>query len=201
MTPQKILDYWIADAADAKPDDLKSHFQRWFKGGNAVDKEISERFGKAVNQAAAGELVAWENSTEGKLALIILLDQFTRNVYRGTDKAFAYDASALQLSQKLIESGEDKNLPWPQRGFAYMPMQHAEDRDVQARGVEAYTGLVNDVPDSLKQVVMGFLSSAREHKGIVDEFGRFPHRNKVLGRESTDEELDYLATGAKRFGQ
>ncbi|MCG6974863.1 MAG: DUF924 domain-containing protein [Acidiferrobacterales bacterium] len=201
MDPKQILDYWFADAATAKPDDLKSHFQRWFQGGKEVDEEINSRFGKLVEQAASDKLAVWENTTEGTLALIILLDQFTRNVYRGTDKAFAFDDKALGLSQKLIESGEDKKLHWPQRGFAYMPMQHAEDSKVQAKGIEAYRGLVDDVPGDLREVVMGFLQSAREHKAIVDKYGRFPHRNKVLGRESTEEELIYLANGAKRFGQ
>jgi uncharacterized protein (DUF924 family) len=201
MTPKAILDYWFADAATAKPDDLKAHFQRWFQGGKEVDEEIKSRFGKEVEQATSDKLVAWENTTEGALALIILLDQFTRNVYRGTDKAFAFDAEALRLTQKLMESGADKNLPWPHRGFLYMPMQHSEDRDVQAKGVASYLGLVEDVPGELKKVVMGFANSAREHKAIVDQFGRFPHRNRVLGRESTDEELAYLANGAKRFGQ
>lgn len=201
MAPKVILDYWFADAAAAKPDDLKTHFQRWFQGGKEVDEEIKSRFGKEVELATSDKLVAWEHTTEGALALIILLDQFTRNVYRSTDKAFAHDDKALKLTQKLMESGVDKNLPWPQRGFLYMPMQHSEDKDVQARGVEAYLGLVEDVPGKLKKVVMGFANSAREHKAIVDKFGRFPHRNQVLGRESTDEELAYLANGAKRFGQ
>jgi len=201
MTPREVLDYWFSDAAETKPEKLDAHFQRWFQGGKETDQEIKDRFGKAVEQAASDKLAAWEISNDGILALIILLDQFTRNVYRGNGKAFAFDAKALRLSQKLIESGEDRKLPWPQRAFAYMPMQHAEDRDVQAKGVDAFAGLVDDVPDDLKKIVTGFLSSAREHKAIVDKFGRFPHRNKVLGRESTDDELSYLATGAKRFGQ
>ena len=107
MTPQDVLDYWFADAATAKAEDLKSHFQRWFQGGKEIDKEIKNKFGKAVKLAASDDLTTWENSTEGTLALIILLDQFTRNVFRGTEKAFAYDAKALRLSQKLIETGED----------------------------------------------------------------------------------------------
>ncbi len=201
MQPQDILDYWFGDAANTGAEDLKDYFQRWFQGGKELDKEIKTRFGKAVKQAAADNLATWENTIEGKLALIILLDQFTRNVYRGTGKAFAYDAKALRLGQKLIESGVDKNLSWAERGFAYMPMQHAEDVKVQQQGIESYMGLVEDTPDELKKVVTGFLLSAREHKSIVDKFGRFPHRNKVLERESTDEELIYLATGAKSFGQ
>jgi uncharacterized protein (DUF924 family) len=201
MTPQDVLDYWFAGAESAKAEDLKPYFQRWFQGSKELDKEIKKKFGKAVKQATGDELAVWENSTEGTLALIILLDQFTRNVYRGTDRAFAHDSKALRLCQKLLESGADKALPWPQRGFAYMPMQHAEDKDVQAKGVEAYLDLVDDVPDDIKKVTMGFVLSAREHKAIIDKFGRFPHRNRVLGRESTDEELIYLATGAKTFGQ
>lgn len=201
MTPQNVLDYWFAGAESAKPDDLKPHFQRWFQASKELDKEIRKKFGKAVTQAAGDELAVWENSTEGMLALIILLDQFTRNVYRGTDRAFACDSKALRLCRKLLESGEDKTLFWPQRGFAYMPMQHAEDKEVQAKGVEAYLDLADDVPDDMKKVVMGFVMSAREHKAIIDKFGRFPHRNKAMGRDSTDEELIYLATGAKTFGQ
>lgn len=201
MQPQDVLDFWFGDAANAKAEDLKSDFQRWFQGGKELDKEIKTRFGKAVKQAAADDLAIWENTTEGKLALIILLDQFTRNVYRGTAKAFAYDAKALRICQKQIESGADKDRSWAERGFTYMPMQHAEDPKVQQQGIEAYMGLIEDTPNDLKKVVTGFLLSAREHKSIVDKFGRFPHRNKVMERESTDEELIYLATGAKSFGQ
>ncbi len=201
MQPQDILDYWFGDAANTKVDDLKDYFQRWFQADKELDKEIKSQFGKVVKQASADELSRWENTTKGSLALIILLDQFTRNVYRGTDKAFAYDAKALRLCKKLIESGADKNMSWPQRGFTYMPLQHTEDITVQQQGIEAYLKLLEDTPDDLKKVVTGFLLSAREHKSIIDKFGRFPHRNKILGRESTDEELIYLATGAKSFGQ
>lgn len=201
MQPQDILEYWFGDAANSKAEDLKDYFQRWFQGSKELDKEIESRFGKAVKQAVADDLATWENTAEGKLALIILLDQFTRNVYRGTDKAFAYDVKALRLCQNLIESGADKDLSWAERGFTYMPMQHTEDATVQQQGIKAYIGLVEDTPDDLKKVVTGFLLSAREHKSIVDKFGRFPHRNKVMERESTDEELIYLATGAKSFGQ
>ena len=165
MTPEEILDYWFADAATAGPDDLTIHFQRWFQGGQEVDDEIKLRFGETVTQAAGDELAAWENTTNGALALIILLDQFTRNVYRGTGNAFAFDNKALALCQKLVDSGEDKNLAWPQRGFAYMPMQHAEDSDTQEKGVENYLALAEDVADEFKKAVAGFLSSAREHRG------------------------------------
>ncbi len=201
MQPADVLDYWFGDSANLEVDDLKEYFQRWFQGGKEIDKEIKARFGKAVKQAAANELSRWENTTEGSLALIILLDQFTRNVYRGTAKAFSYDIKASRLCQKLIEVGADKEMSWSQRGFCYMPLQHAEDVNMQQQGIEMYLDLVEDTPDELKKVAAGFLLSAREHKTIIDKFGRFPHRNKVLQRQSTDEELIYLATGAKSFGQ
>jgi uncharacterized protein (DUF924 family) len=201
VTPREILEYWFADAESTGPEEIGKHFKRWFQGGTEIDEEIKSRFGEAVMLAARDQLAEWENTTEDALALIILFDQFTRNVYRGSARAFAYDKKALQITQKLIASGEDKNLPWPHRGFLYMPMQHSEDKEVQARGVEVYLGLMEDVPEELKKVVKGFADSAREHKAIIDKFGRFPHRNEVLGRESTDEELKYLAAGAKRFGQ
>lgn len=201
MQAQDILDYWFGDAANTKTEDLKNYFQRWFQGGKELDKEIKTRFGKAVKQAAADDLATWENTTEGSLALIVLLDQFTRSVYRGTAKAFAYDTKALRLCRKLVDSGADKDMSWPQRGFCYMPLQHAEDVKAQQQGIGAYLELIADTPDELKKVVTGFLLSAREHKSIIDKFGRFPHRNKVMDRESTNEELIYLATGAKSFGQ
>lgn len=201
MQPADVLDYWFGDSANLDVDGLKEYFQRWFQGGKEIDKEIKTRFGKAVQQAAADELSRWENSTEGSLALIIFLDQFTRNVYRGTAKAFSYDIKALRLCQKLIDSGADKEMSWPQRGFCYMPLQHAEDLNMQQQGIGMYLDLVEDTPDDLKKMATGFLLSAREHKTIIDKFGRFPHRNKVLQRQSTDKELIYLAAGAKSFGQ
>jgi uncharacterized protein (DUF924 family) len=198
-TPAEVLDFWLGDGVqnDWPTQDLG---KRWFGGGADLDAEIRARFGAAVQQAVAGGLREWEQAPLTRLALVILLDQFTRNVFRGKSQAFAGDARAQQLVQQTIQAGEDLQLPWAGRVFLYMPLMHAESLALQDECVASFARLVADAPESLKVRLQDNLDFARKHRDIVVRFGRFPYRNAALGRTDTPEEKDFLLKGP-RFGQ
>jgi uncharacterized protein (DUF924 family) len=172
----------------------------WWMGGDAIDAEIRERFGTRVDEALAGKLGGWTDSPRGSLALVILLDQFTRNLGRGSAGAFAGDRAALQTCLSAIERGQDRHLRPIERAFLYMPMMHAEDRDMARRSIETFEQLSREV------AVLGgnypdFRSHAVQHADIVLRFGRFPHRNEILGRTPSPDESEFLASGGPSFGQ
>ena len=198
-TPAEVLDFWLGDGLQNEwpTQDLG---KRWFGGGAELDADIRARFGAAVQQAVAGGLRDWEQPPLTRLALVILLDQFTRNVFRGKAQAFAGDARAQQLVLRTIAAGEDLQLPWAGRVFLYMPLMHAENLALQDECVASFTRLVADAPESLKVRLQDNLDFARKHRDIVVRFGRFPYRNAVMGRADTPEEKDFLVKGP-RFGQ
>lgn len=197
--PEDILDFWFGDGLSAGwPSDDRSAL--WFGGGPALDRQISERFGSRVEQALDGQLVEWESSLLDRLALVILLDQFTRNVHRGQARAFAGDGRAQRLVLQSLALDQDTELPPIGRVFLYMPLMHAESPALQDECVLKFENLVRQSPHPLQQKLQGNLKAAREHADIVLRFGRFPHRNGVLGRSSTPEEADFLTHGP-RFGQ
>ena len=156
--------------------------QRWFNPDPALDVEIRDRFGALVEEAALGRLKAWEATAEGALALCLLLDQFPRNIHRGTPRAFEHDTQARAVADRALARGYDKALPVPHRMFLYLPFEHSEDLADQDRSVE----LFRDMGD-----VEG-LRYAERHRDIIARFGRFPHRNRIVLRESTDEEDAFL---------
>ena len=197
--PKAILDFWLGDGM-ALGWPTRDMNERWFRGGAALDKEINARFGADVTHAVNGGLQAWETQVESRLALIILLDQFTRNVFRGTAQAFAGDTRAQRLVLQTLESGEDRQLPWVGRVFLYMPLMHAEDAALQDRCVACFSGLVDDAPAALNPRFQGNLDFACQHQDIIARFGRFPYRNAALRRSSTPEEISFLVEGP-RFGQ
>ena len=166
-----------------------------------LNNEIEQRFGAAVRAARAGQLDEWADDPRGRLALVILLDQFARNIFRGTADAFAADDRALALTQEAMERGHDTELDPIERVFLYMPLQHAESKVVQEQSVATYEALAESVPAAQRERFEGFTKYARLHRDIVARFGRFPHRNAILGRPSTEAERDYLAGDAPRFGQ
>jgi len=198
-TPGQVLEFWLGDGItqDWPTQDLG---KRWFSGGPELDAEIRARFGAAAEEALAGGLQHWEQTPLHRLALIILLDQFTRNIFRGTARAFAGDARAQQLVRQTIAAGEDLQLPWAARVFLYMPLMHAESPPLQDECVARFTRLVADAPEALKQRLQGNLDFAHQHRDIIKLFGRFPYRNAALGRADTPEEQDFLRKGP-RFGQ
>lgn len=179
MTPQAILQFWFEEATPAQ------HFRK----DAAFDAAIRARFSETHAAATRGELAAWRNDADGRLAEIIVLDQFSRNLFRDDPRAFATDGIALVLAQEAIRAGVDRELPSSRRAFLYMPFMHSESPliHVEAERLFAQPGLENNHAFELK------------HKAIIDRFGRYPHRNAVLGRASTAEEAAFLAGPGASF--
>ena len=166
-----------------------SRHDLWFKASDRNDRRCREQFGQLVTSALAGELADWPGSDPGLIALVLLLDQFTRNIYRGTPQAFAGDEGALALAQHCIAHGHHQRLPAIHQVFLFMPLEHCENRDIQNECVELFTQLLQVT--GLQQVA-NFRRYAIAHRDVIEQFGRFPHRNAILGRESTAGELEYL---------
>ena len=169
---REIIEYWFS----------KEVSERWFNSTAEFDRELGERYESVWQQASRGELGEWMNTAEGCLALVIILDQFPLNMFRGEAKSFATEAESRDVAEHAIEQGFDAQLPDDQRAFLYMPYMHSENLADQDRSVELFSqpGLESN------------LRYAHHHRGIVEKFGRFPHRNEVLGRESTEAEIEYL---------
>ena len=187
-----------------KPEGVAERLALWFGDAEEeqrADELIRSRFGALVARAAAGELAAWADSPRRRLSLILLLDQFPRHVYRGTERAFATDGQALALTVSGMQSAADAALTPVERIFFYMPLQHAEVSDAQEESVAAYRRLRNEAPAELRSMFASSLAAAEEHRAILARFGRFPHRNRALGRASTAEEAEYLGQRGKTFGQ
>jgi uncharacterized protein (DUF924 family) len=188
---EDVLEYWFGPRGSDEWGTLR---KLWFTGGKQADEEIRSRFAELHARALRGELDDWQQSAEGCLALVIVLDQFSRNLHRGTADAFAADAKALALAKRAIDQGFDQAVLPVQRWFFYLPFEHAEDLDDQQRAVELFSAL----PEHEGRAIG--VDYARQHLEIIERFGRFPHRNEMLGRESTAEEAQWLAAGGTRFG-
>jgi uncharacterized protein (DUF924 family) len=177
----------------------------WFEANPQLqgqqDELIRSAFQGLVERAGRGELAGWADSPRRRLSLIILLDQFPRHIYRGTPQAFAHDAEALALTLSGMQLAADGALNIIERLFFYMPLQHAESTEVQDESVSAYRRLVSESPAELKSTFESALEAAEEHRALIRQFGRFPHRNQLLGRDNTTEEEAYLKKGGENFGQ
>lgn len=195
----KILAFWFRDDATGRMDLPQS--KRWFTGGKQLDAELAERFSTLLSQSRRGELDHWADTAHGALALIVLLDQFNRNIHRGTAEAFAGDQQALGLCHHALQKGYPAQLPLTHRVFCYLPLEHDESAASQERSVTLFTELLEAAPPELYDYARGTLDYAHQHKEIIDRFGRYPYRNAVLDRTSTPEELEWLNNGSKRFGQ
>jgi len=182
------MQFWFGDAA--APEILPQ-----------ADERIRLRFAELTRQAAEGEIASWESSPRRRLALILLLDQFPRNLYRGRAAAYAQDRRALELALGGMQLGADAVLDPVERIFFYMPLQHAESRDVQEESLAAFRRLAAEAPADLSAVFAGVSHFAQLHHDIVERFGRFPHRNQALGRDSTAAERSWLDSGGVSFGQ
>ena len=197
--PQAILEFWFADGPQTGWPTQEMN-AIWFGGGPALDARITAAFGAQVLQAVEGGFAAWEDQPLSRLALVVLLDQFTRNVFRGSPRAFEGDPRAQRLVMDALASAWDQQLPVVCRVFLYMPLMHAENPALQNECVSRFAQLVAEAPDTLKAQLQGNLDFARQHQDIIARFGRFPHRNGALGRSSTADEDTFLVKGP-RFGQ
>ncbi len=168
----EVLDFWFSELSPAQ----------WFAKDEELDKEISARFLQLHTSASHCELVHWRRSAEGRLAEIIVLDQFSRNIFRDTPQAFSQDPLALVLAQEAISLGCDNLLSDQQKAFLYMPYMHSESKFIHELAVELFS----------KEGLEGNLDFELKHKVIIDKFGRYPHRNEILARESTAEEIEFL---------
>ena len=179
MNYQDILDFWFS--AETQP--------FWFAKSDQFDEQLRNRFAHTLEQARQCELWTWRTSVEGRLAEIIVLDQFSRNLYRNQAASFAQDPLALALAQEVVHLNLDQNLAPEQRSFLYMPYMHSESKIIHAQALQLFVGLANPINLDFEQ----------KHKTIIDRFGRYPHRNEILGRESTAEEIEFLQQPNSRF--
>jgi len=196
----EILSFWFKEQELSAPQ-IDRRMDTWFGQDPVFDHELEKEFADDVERACQGELDHWAAEPRGRLALIILIDQFRRNIYRNTKKAFAMDKLALKLCVEGAMEKKDKGLSPIQKVFFYMPLQHAESTRVQAKSVELFTRLAQSVSPTYQETFLTIAQFAELHKDIIDQFGRFPHRNKLLGRENTPEENEYLASDSPNFGQ
>ncbi|MGU5543349.1 DUF924 family protein [Aeromonas veronii] len=196
---QPLLDLWFGDEAD---DDLRATRQAplWWGKSSETDALLAKQFGAQAEAAANGELADWADLHHGRLALILLLDQLPRNIHRGTPAAFAQDPLARDLCLKGLSIGADKSLSSLERVFFYLPLEHAESREQQARSVALFEALAAEQAGTPSQATFaGFADFARRHQVIIERFGRFPHRNDILGRTSTPEEAAFLQQPGSGF--
>jgi uncharacterized protein (DUF924 family) len=194
-----VLDFWFGDGLQ-RDWPSQDHNAMWFGGDPAQDAAIRQRFGPLVDDALDGGLTDWEAEPRARLALIVLLDQLSRNVHRGQRRAFDGDARAQRLTRRSIAEGMDTTLTPAGCVFLYMPLMHAENLTLQDECVARFQALVDSSPAALREKLASNLRFAVVHRDIVARYGRFPHRNAVLGRDGTPEEDAFLKDGP-RFGQ
>lgn len=193
-----VLRFWFGNA-ERDADVFREAAGRWFKKDEAFDAEIRRQFGDLHAKAAAGKLGEWAESPRGRLALIIVLDQFSRNLYRNDPRAFSCDDRALGLAREGIEAGDDTQLRVVERSFFYMPFMHSENLQDQERCIELFENLLSEAPEDCRASIQNNVKYARAHRDIVARFGRFPHRNAALGRQSTAEETEFLQQPGSSF--
>lgn len=196
---QPLLALWFGDEAD---DALRATRQAslWWGKSSETDALLASRFGELAEAAAKGSLAHWADAPSGRLALLLLLDQLPRNIHRGTPAAFAQDPLARDLCLKGLSIGADKSLSPLERVFFYLPLEHAESREQQARSVALFEALAAEQANTPAQATFaGFADFARRHQVIIERFGRFPHRNDILGRTSTQEEAAFLQQPGSSF--
>ena len=192
-----VLAFWFGEPGSNERETFR---ELWFRKSDATDREIAERFGASIERALRGELADWSRQPASALAQILLLDQFTRNVFRDTPRAFAGDARALAAATAMVGQHQDEALPVLQRSFVYMPFEHAEGIGAQDEAVRLFTRLVDSEPSAaLASSLRNMLDYAEKHRTVIRRFGRFPHRNAVLGRHSTPDEIAFLAEPGSRF--
>lgn len=197
-TPESIRTYWFGTTTDDSTT-IGTQSTLWWGKRDDVDIEIRTRFEALLIQAGKGQLDAWLKTPIGHLALILLTDQFPRNIYRNSARAFSFDAHALGWSKAAIARGIDRQCRPIERVFLYLPLEHSEERNDQAEAVRQFEALAVEVPPHIRPAFEDFADFARRHREIVDRFGRFPHRNAALARESSAEETAFLRLPGSGF--
>lgn len=196
----EILSFWFADSLNSAAA-VRERNRVWYGSNPDFDDEIRTRFEPTLERAAAGELDGWRGEPRSALAFTIVLDQFPRNLYRGSARAFELDPLAVEVCVHSLENGHVAKLHPVEAVFALLPLEHSEDLALQRRCLEEQSVLLARAPAELEKVLSGTREYAQQHFDVVERFGRFPHRNAVLGRESTKAELEYLGSGGATFGQ
>lgn len=194
----EVLTFWFGDLRD-KNDYPQTKAPLWFKKSQQTDDLIRERFAATITALERTEAKDWSENASTRLAAIIVLDQFTRNIFRGSPLAFACDPLALELARAGIALGQDQELALVQRVFFYLPLEHAESLALQEQSVAAFAQMVTEANISFRPHALDFHNYAIRHRDVIARFGRFPHRNAILGRESTEEELVYLSLPGSGF--
>ena len=197
---EAILQFWFMEQELSAPQ-IDNRMDTWFGEDPTFDQEIKAQFAADVERASEGQLNHWAHQPRGRLALILLLDQFRRNIYRNTAQAFELDKAALKLCVEGAMEKKDQGLTPIQRAFFYMPLQHAESKRVQAKACELFNKLAEAVTPTYRETFSTMAQFAELHRDIIEQFGRFPHRNQLLGRKNTPEEDEYLAGDSLDFGQ
>jgi uncharacterized protein (DUF924 family) len=197
-TRDSLLEFWFGN----DPDDAvvaKAQASIWWAKDRQTDAAIRQRFQPLVAAAAGGNLDDWRSSGRGQLALILLTDQLPRNIYRDTPGAFQFDGLARTLSLQGLANGSDRELRPIERVFFYLPLEHSESLEDQKRSVQLFRALAGEVPPIQRGIFDGFVDYALRHQAIIERFGRFPHRNMILGRPSTPEEIAFLQEPQSSF--
>jgi uncharacterized protein (DUF924 family) len=188
---QDVLDHWFGAPGTAEHGTVREF---WFKKRDATDRNLAERFGPLIERALRGELAGWAGTSRSALAQILLLDQFTRNVFRHTPRAFAGDPRALNAALAMVGARQDEGLLPVERLFVYMPFEHSESIAMQDESIRLFARLAAEAP-----TLTDIFSYAEKHRVVVQRFGRFPHRNEILRRQSTPEETAFLREPGSRF--
>ncbi len=198
QTPATVLHYWFGGDASSAACATRQN-KIWWGHGEATDAFIRDRFGRTLEAAASGQLEDWAATGRGRLALVIVLDQFSRNAHRGTPGMYAQDPAALAHVRTALAAEEDKELAFFERVFLYMPLMHAESREAQAECCRRFEALIETSPPDLREAARSHHEYAVQHQDIVDRFGRFPHRNQILSRNTTPEEAEFLKEPGSSF--
>ena len=198
-TPDTIRKYWFGAALEDAAVTARERARLWWSKNPESDDEIRRRFESWIIKAGSGELDNWASNPQDRLALILLTDQFPRSIYRDLAKAFAFDSKALSLAHTGIDAGFDAALRPLEKVFFYLPLEHSESLADQKRSVSLFQKLVDDASPDQKPTFAEYLDFAARHRDIISRFGRFPHRNKALGRISTSEELSFLQQPGSGF--
>lgn len=197
---ESLLHFWFGHVPPT-PASVAARAPFWFGPTPAEDEDLRRRFGALHDEAHAGALDAWQSEPRGALALVLLLDQLPRNLFRGSARAFASDAHAIAVARDVLARGDAMSLVAIEHAFLLLPLEHAESLEAQEESVRRCEDLARTAPPEWRELLTGWTVYAREHRDIVRRFGRFPHRNRALGRISTDEERAFLSGGGPSFGQ